>query len=72
MSAEVTQSNNWVQLQANVFTRWVQNQLRGYKNIHVDKITKDLSNGVALVELAKTLTHKDTPRDWWIWFKIAI
>lgn len=64
MSAEVTQSNNWVQLQANVFTRWVQNQLRGYKNVHVDKITKDLSNGVALIELAKTLTHKDTPRDW--------
>ena len=64
MSAETTQSNNWVQLQANVFTRWVQNRLKGYKNVHIDKITKDLSNGVALVELAETLTHKNAPRNW--------
>ncbi|KAK8883680.1 hypothetical protein M9Y10_042777 [Tritrichomonas musculus] len=64
MTTEVPQSEDWVQLQVNVFTRWVQNQLKSNSNIHIDTITKDLSNGVALVELAKTLTHKDTPRTW--------
>lgn len=34
-----TVNNEWIQLQVNVFTRWVQNQLK-YHN--------DLSNGVAL------------------------
>ncbi|KAK8883882.1 ERAD pathway [Tritrichomonas musculus] len=64
MSTQVSQTDDWIQLQINVFTRWVQNQLKNQPNIHIDSITKDLSNGVALVELAKILTHKETPRNW--------
>lgn len=64
MSTQTAQTDDWVQLQVNVFTRWVQNQLKGHPNIHIETITKDLSNGVALVELAKTLTQKETPRNW--------
>ena len=64
MSTQTSQSNEWIQLQINVFSRWVQNQLKDQTNVHVDKITKDLSDGVALVELAKKLTQKDTPRNW--------
>ena len=64
MSTQVSQTDDWIQLQINVFTRWVQNQLKNQPNIHIDTITKDLSNGVALVELAKILTQKETPRNW--------
>ena len=57
-------SDDWVPLQIKVFSRWVDAQLNGMPDHHVDDVTKDLSNGVALVQLAKTLTNKDTPRSW--------
>ena len=51
--------------QVKVFSRWVSNQLvEGKANSQVNDISKDLSNGVALVELAKVLTGKDTKREW--------
>ena len=56
-------NNDWVPLQKKVFTRWVNAHLNNAAP-EVGDITKDLSNGVALVELAKVLTKKDTPRPW--------
>lgn len=57
-------SSGWIPLQKTVFTRWVQNHLGNYPDVHINDITKDLSNGVALVDLAIALTGKDTPRHW--------
>ena len=57
-------NDQWVPLQKKVFTRWVNSQLKSGNNAEIGDISKDLSNGVALVELAQTLTKKDTPRPW--------
>ena len=56
--------DQYVPLQIKVFTRWVQNNLQDVKGVEVNDITKDLSNGVALVELAQILTKKPAPRNW--------
>ena len=57
-------NEDWVPLQTKVFSRWVSNQLRDYPNIEIIDIQKDLSNGVALVDLATVLTHKKPSRSW--------
>ena len=59
-----TVDEEWIPTQVKVFTRWVQNQLKDIQNIQVNDITKDLTNGVALVQLAKILTENDTPHAW--------
>ncbi|KAK8888747.1 GTPase activator activity protein [Tritrichomonas musculus] len=56
--------DEWVPLQIKVFTRWVKSQLKNDQEIKIEDITKDLSNGVALVELAKMLTQKELERQW--------
>ena len=57
-------NRDWIPLQTKVFSRWVSNQLKDFLNISVNDIQKDLSNGVALVELATVLTHKKVTRQW--------
>ena len=58
-------NTEWIPLQVKVFSRWVSTHLvEGKADVQVNDITKDLSNGVALVELAKILIGKDTPRHW--------
>lgn len=57
-------NEDWVPLQTKVFSRWVSNQLRDYPNIEINDIQKDLSNGVALVDLATVLTNKKPSRSW--------
>ena len=57
-------NKDWIRLQVNVFSRWVENQLKGHADVQIENITKDLSNGVALVELAEVLTQKNAPRNW--------
>lgn len=57
-------SEEWIPLQIKTFSRWVADHLRGNSDYTVTDITKDLKNGVALVELAKILTGKDVPRRW--------
>ena len=42
-------NDEWIPLQKKVFTRWVNYQLKNQSSI--SDITKDLSNGVALVQL---------------------
>lgn len=60
-----TQFKESIPLQVKVFSRWVSNQLvEGKADAQVSDITKDLSNGVALVELAKVLTGKEPKRSW--------
>ena len=59
-----TSSNNWIPLQIKVFTRWVNGQLKSNNFNEIGEITKDLSNGVPLVELAQILTKKDAPVKW--------
>ena len=54
----------WVPLQIKVFSRWFAAQLKKNSSIKFNDITKDLKNGVALIELAKILTCKETPRRW--------
>ena len=56
-----TKVNDWVPLQIKVFTRWVNGQLQNANCEKIGEITKDLSNGVPLVELAQILTRKDAP-----------
>ena len=56
--------DEWIPLQVKVFTRWVNTNLRNTKENQVEDITKDLTNGVALVQLAQTLTRKDASRQW--------
>lgn len=52
-------------MQVKVFSRWVSSHLReGKSDIVVNDITKDLTNGVALVELAEILIGKESPRHW--------
>ena len=58
-------NTEWIPLQVKVFSRWVSSHLvDGHADVQVNDITKDLSNGVALVELAKILIGKDAPRHW--------
>ena len=61
-----TQANDdYSSLQNKVFSRWVQSQLiTGGKDNKVENVQKDFHDGVALVELAKILTEKDTPTPW--------
>ena len=55
----MTETNNdddkEMSLMAKVFTRWVSMKLKG---TNINNITKDLSNGIILIELAQNLTHK--------------
>lgn len=62
MSEYKTVNDEWIPLQKTVFTRWFNFQLNGYTNGTVEDITKDLSNGVLLVQLAIILTKNQTPR----------
>ena len=55
-------NEQWIPLQANVFSRWVSSKLK--RTNHPIDITKDLSDGTALVELAQTLTHHKVEREW--------
>lgn len=64
MDGLIKVDEQWVPLQVKVFSRWVSSQLQGHSNIQIDDITKDLSNGVALCDLATILTKKDAPRAW--------
>lgn len=57
-------SDEWIPLQAKVFTRWVSNQLKDIQGMNIQDVTKDLSSGVALCELAKVLTGKQSTRSW--------
>lgn len=57
-------NEEWIPLQTKVFSRWVSRELNGLPNSNVQDVTKDLSNGVSLVELAEVLTHKRAPRLW--------
>ncbi|KAK8896778.1 alpha-actinin [Tritrichomonas musculus] len=60
-----TQFQESIPLQVKVFSRWVSNQLvEGKADVQVQDISKDLSNGVALVELSKVLTGKEPKREW--------
>lgn len=54
----------WIPLQIKVFSRWFAAQLKNKSNIEINDISKDLKNGVALVELAQILTCKESPRKW--------
>ena len=57
--------DQWAPLQAKVFTRWVQNNLKGVKDAaEVNDVRTDLTNGVALVELAEILTGKKASINW--------
>lgn len=57
-------NDEWVPLQARVFSRWVSEHLKQFPQTKVEDITKDLSSGVALVELAEVLTHKKATHKW--------
>ena len=57
-------NDEWIPLQAKVFSRWVSVQLRGFQEPNFHDVTKDLSNGVVLIELAEKLTHKKASRNW--------
>ena len=64
MSSLLKVDDNWIPLQVKVFSRWVSSHLRNIDDQNVTDITKDLSNGVALVELATELTKKKPLRQW--------
>lgn len=65
MSASTRVNEEWIPVQIKVFSRWVSNHLiEGHSTTVVKNITSDLSNGVALVELAEILTGKKAPRNW--------
>lgn len=57
-------NDEWIPLQIKVFSRWVTKELKGFSNSNIQDVTKDLSNGVALVELAEVLTHRNAPHLW--------
>lgn len=58
-------NENWTPLQTKVFSRWTSNQLKDFADTDVViDIQKDLSNGVALVELAISLTNKKEIISW--------
>ena len=58
-------NTEWIPQQIKVFSRWVESHLsEGKANVQVHDVTKDLTNGVALVELAEILTHKNAPNNW--------
>lgn len=56
--------DEWIPLQNKVFTRWVSSHINSFDKKGINDITKDLSNGVALIELAENLTHKKAPNHW--------
>ena len=57
-------NDEWISLQTKVFSRWVSRELSGLPNSNIQDVTKDLSNGVSLMELAEVLTHKRAPHIW--------
>lgn len=56
--------DQWIPLQSTVFARWVSTNLGDVRKEPIQDLTKDLSDGVALVELAEILTHKKAPNHW--------
>ncbi|KAK8884631.1 hypothetical protein M9Y10_043747 [Tritrichomonas musculus] len=58
-------NTEWIPQQIKVFSRWVASHLsEGNSDVQVNDVTKDLSNGVALIELAEILTGKEAPSNW--------
>lgn len=57
-------NEDWIPLQNRVFSRWVQTQLNGHSDVQVNDVSKDLSDGVALCQLAEILTKKQAPHGW--------
>lgn len=53
-----------IPLQIKVFSHWFDNKLNQRSDVKVNDITKDLNNGVALVELARILTKKEISNKW--------
>ena len=54
-----------IELENKVFCRWFTNELaKGKSDIQVNEISKDLSTGVAFVELSKVLTGKEPKKEW--------
>lgn len=51
-------------LQTAVFSRWVLMELKGKTDSNFKDVTKDLSNGAILVELAHVLTHRKIEENW--------
>lgn len=64
MNTMIKNNNEYDPLQSKVFSRWISSQIKGLSNDKIENITKDLSNGVALIELAESLTHKKAPQSW--------
>ncbi|OHT07604.1 hypothetical protein TRFO_24170 [Tritrichomonas foetus] len=64
-------SGDYAKLQTKVFSRWTTNVLRPL-GIVIKDVTKELTDGVALVQLAEILTKKSAPRKWDRQPKIAI
>lgn len=57
-------SDEWIPLQNKVFTRWVSTHISKVDEKGITDVTKDLSNGVVLVELAEILTNQKAPKNW--------
>lgn len=57
-------SKEWIPIQIKTFTRWIRNQLNEKTNIEINDISKDLRDGVALIELAQKLTNRNLPCNW--------
>ncbi|KAK8871967.1 hypothetical protein M9Y10_007717 [Tritrichomonas musculus] len=58
-------NTEWIPQQIKVFSRWVASHLsEGNSDVQVNDVTKDLSSGVALIELAEILTGKEAPSHW--------
>lgn len=57
-------NDDWIPLQIKVFTKWISSQLNDTNHAPIQDISKDLVNGVLLVDLATKLTHKKAPRNW--------
>lgn len=56
--------DKWTPLQSKVFSRWISSQIDGYENIIIQDVTKDLSNGVILCNLAENLTKQQIYHKW--------
>ena len=64
MSARLNKlDEQWEAMQIKVFSRWVDNILQE-RGLHCEDVTKDLQDGVKLINLVELVTRKDITQRW--------
>jgi len=62
---------HWADIQQKTFTRWCNDYL-SERGMHIDDLSKDLSNGLALINLMEVLDFLETMFLWLLWLLLLL